>query len=59
MLVTASAQDWLWWAAEIARKAYSERSSLKEAGVKPGYLTAEEYNIIAKPDPIVYSNETR
>jgi fumarate hydratase, class II len=46
-------------AAEIAQKAYSEGTSLKEAALKLDYLTAEEYDIIVKPELMVHPNEIR
>ncbi|MFZ1878368.1 MAG: class II fumarate hydratase, partial [Nitrososphaeraceae archaeon] len=46
-------------AAEIAQKAYSEGTSLKEAALKLGYLTAEEYDIIVKPEVMVHPSENR
>ena len=44
-------------AAEIAQKAYSEGTSLKEAPLKLGYLTAEEYDTIVKPEVMVHPSE--
>ena len=46
-------------AVEIAQKAYSEGTSLKEAALKLGYLTAEEYDIIVKPEVMVHPSENR
>ena len=46
-------------AAEIAQKAYSEGTSLKEAALKLGYLTAEEYDTIVKPEVMVHPSENR
>jgi fumarate hydratase class II len=45
MLVTAlNPHIGYYQAAEIAKKAYSESITLKEAGIKLGYLTADEYD---------------
>jgi fumarate hydratase class II len=46
-------------AAEIAQKAYSEGTSLKEAALKLGYLTSEEYDIIVKPELMIHPNENQ
>jgi fumarate hydratase class II len=41
-------------AAKIAKTAHHENSSLLEAAVKLGYLTAEEFNQYVKPEEMVY-----
>lgn len=43
-------------AAEIAQKAYSEGTSIKEAAIKLGYLTAEEYDALMRPELMVHPN---
>ncbi len=40
-------------AAEIAKKAYKEGSSLKEAGITLNYLTAKEFDAWVKPERMV------
>lgn len=40
-------------AAEIAKKAYKEGSSLKEAGISLKYLTAKEFDAWVKPEKMV------
>jgi fumarate hydratase class II len=45
-------------AAEIAQKAYSDGTSLKEAALKLGYLTAEEYNDIVRPELMIHPTES-
>jgi fumarate hydratase, class II len=46
-------------AAEIAQKAHSEETSLKDAALKLGYLTSEEYDTIVRPEVLVHPNENR
>jgi fumarate hydratase, class II len=41
-------------AAEIAKKAHHENLSLKEATVKLGYLTAEEFDKLVKPEDMTH-----
>lgn len=41
-------------AAKIAKTAHHENSSLQEAAVKLGYLTAEEFSQYVKPEEMVY-----
>lgn len=41
-------------AAKIAKTAHHENTSLQEAAVKLGYLTAEEFNRYVKPEEMVY-----
>jgi fumarate hydratase class II len=45
-------------AAEIAQKAYSDGTSLKEATLKLGYLTAEEYDDIVRPELMIHPTES-
>ncbi len=40
-------------AAEIAKKAYNENSTLKAAGVALGYLTAEEFDAWVRPEDMI------
>ncbi|MDF3818590.1 class II fumarate hydratase [Leptospira sp. 96542] len=40
-------------AAKIAKLAFSEKLSLKEAGIQLGFLTAEEYELWVKPEEMV------
>jgi len=40
-------------AAEIAKKAYKENKTLKEVAVELGYLTAEEFDRIVRPEKMV------
>ncbi len=40
-------------AAKLAKTAYNEGTSLKEAGVKLGYLTAEEFDQWVKPEDMI------
>lgn len=40
-------------AAEIAKKAYSEETSLKEAAISLGYVTAEEFDIWVDPEKMI------
>jgi len=40
-------------AAEIAKKAYKEGSSLKEAGISLNYLTAKEFDAWVKPEKMI------
>ncbi|MFK7797466.1 MAG: class II fumarate hydratase [Aureispira sp.] len=42
---------------EIAKKAYKEGSTLKEAGVALGYLTAEEFDQWVRPEDMIGSLE--
>ena len=46
-------------AAEIAQKAYSDGTSLKEAALKLGYLTAKEYDNTVKPELMIRPTECR
>jgi len=39
--------------AEIAKKAYKEGTSLKEAGIALNYLTAKEFDAWVKPEKMV------
>jgi fumarate hydratase class II len=41
-------------AAHIAHTAHIERSSLLEAALKLGYLTAEEFNDLMKPENMTH-----
>jgi fumarate hydratase class II len=43
-------------AAEIAKKAYHEETSLKEAALSLGYVTAEEFDIWVNPEEMVGKN---
>ncbi len=43
-------------AAKIAKKAYQENSSLKEAAVALGYLTAEEFDKKVRPEDMIKPN---
>ncbi len=40
-------------ASKIAKKAYNEDSTLKEAGIALGYLTAEEFDLWVKPEDMI------
>ncbi len=40
-------------AAEIAKKAYKENKTLKEVAIELGYLTAEEFDNIVRPEKMV------
>jgi len=42
-------------ASEIAKKAYKENSTLKEAGLALGYLTAEEFDAWVRPEEMIGS----
>lgn len=42
--------------AEIAKKALKENSTLKEAAIKLGYLTAEQYDAAVKPEEMLGPN---
>lgn len=42
-------------ASEIAKKAYKENSTLKEAGLALGYLTAEEFDAWVRPENMIGS----
>lgn len=42
-------------ASEIAKKAYKENSTLKEAGLSLGYLTAEEFDAWVRPENMIGS----
>ncbi len=41
-------------AAEIAHRAHVDRSSLREAAIKLGYLTGEEFDRYVKPEEMVH-----
>jgi len=43
-------------AAQIAKKAYKENTSLKEAAVKLGHLTAEEFDKKVRPEDMIKPN---
>lgn len=43
-------------AAEVAKKAYKEKSTLKEAIVALGYLTAEEFDQAVRPEDMIAPN---
>ena len=43
-------------AAEIAKKAYKENTSLKDAAVSLGYLTAEEFDKKVRPEDMIKPN---
>ena len=54
MLVTALAPQLGYdRAAKIAKKAHAEGLTLKEAAVKLGYLTAEEFDREVRPESMV------
>ena len=40
-------------AAKVAKKAYQEEISLREAAVALGFLTGEEFDQIVRPDQMV------
>lgn len=40
-------------AAKVAKKAFAEKTTLKKAAVKLGYLTAEEFEKIVRPDAML------
>jgi len=40
-------------AAKIAKAAHKERTTLKEAGIKLGFLTAEQFDTWVKPEEMV------
>jgi fumarate hydratase, class II len=41
-------------AAEIAKKAYHEKLSLREAALKLGYLTAKEFDELVRPENMTH-----
>ena len=41
-------------AAKVAKKAFSDQSSLREAVVELGYLSGEEYDELVKPEDMIY-----
>jgi len=41
-------------AAQIAKKAHHENLTLKEATLKLGYLTAEEFDKLVKPEEMTH-----
>lgn len=43
-------------AAEIAKKAYNEGTSLKEAALSLGYVTAEEFDVWVNPEKMIGKN---
>jgi len=45
-------------AAQIAKKAYREGTTLKEAAVKLGYVTAEQFDQWVRPEEMVGKNKT-
>ena len=54
MLVTAlNTKIGYYKAAEIAKKAYDEGTSLKEASLKLGYLTEEQFNKWVRPEDMI------
>ncbi|PJZ47208.1 class II fumarate hydratase [Leptospira brenneri] len=44
-------------AAKIAKTAHKENSTLKEAGIKLGILTAEEFDLWVKPEEMIFPKE--
>ena len=44
-------------AAEIAKKAYKENKTLKEAAIELGYLTAEEFDKYVRPEKMIGENK--
>ena len=44
MLVTALTSYWLDKAAQIAKKAYKENSTLKQAALSLGFLSSEQFD---------------
>ncbi|HVT63500.1 MAG TPA: class II fumarate hydratase, partial [Legionellaceae bacterium] len=46
-------------AAKIAKTAYHDHSSLKEAAVKLGFLTAEQFDAYVKPEEMIGFNDKR
>ena len=44
-------------AAEIAKKAYTEGTTLKEAAVTSGYITAEQFDAWIKPKDMVWNKQ--
>jgi fumarate hydratase class II len=45
-------------AAQIAKKAYQEGTTLKEAAVKLDYVTAEQFDQWVRPEDMVGKNKT-
>jgi len=43
-------------AAEVAKKAYSQGMTLKEACLELGYLSAEEFDAAVRPEDMVHPN---
>jgi fumarate hydratase class II len=43
-------------AAEVAKKAYAEGLTLKEACLELGYLSAEEFDAAVRPEDMVHPN---
>ena len=42
-------------AAKIAKKAYKEGTTLKEAAIELGYLSAEEFDLWVRPEDMIGS----
>ena len=41
-------------AAEVAKKAYKERTTLREAAVELGYLTGEQFDDTVRPEEMTH-----
>ena len=41
-------------AAEVAKKAHKERSTLRESAIALGYLTGEEFDAAVRPDEMTH-----
>jgi len=41
-------------AAKVAKTAHKERSSLREAAVRLGFLTGEEFDTLVKPEDMTH-----
>ena len=41
-------------AAQVAKKAYKEQSSLREAAIELGFLTAEEFDKYVNPEEMIH-----
>ena len=44
-------------AAEVAKKAHAENTSLKEAVVALGYLTEEEFDSFVRPEDMIHPKD--
>ena len=41
-------------AAEVAKKAYKDKTSLKQSAISLGYMSAEDFDKLVQPEKMIY-----